>query len=141
MEAAKRSGALITADYALEQGREVYAIPGKIDSLSSSGVNNLIKQGAKIITSIDDVLEDLHPQLVQNKDQTFQVKKEKSIKVSISDLSEEEKAVFNYIGKDPLHIDEISTKAGSKISPTTAILLKLELKHLVKQLPGQRYIR
>ena len=63
-EAAKNSGALITADFALEQGREVFAIPGKVDSATSFGANQLIKQGAKLVDSIEDILEELKPHFV-----------------------------------------------------------------------------
>ena len=66
-EAAKNSGALITADFALEQGREVFAIPGKVDSATSFGTNQLIKQGAKLVDSIEDILEELNLKLEEFK--------------------------------------------------------------------------
>jgi len=137
VEASKRSGALITADFALEQGREVFAIPGRMDSPFAKGTNNLIRQGAKIVTNIEDILEEFSIEL---KERNFKegdlIHEESNFDLSISD---EEKDIYRLIGNTPQHIDEIASKKGDDLSKTASILLQLELKRLVKALPGKIY--
>src|SRR3989338_2062059 len=148
VEAAKNSGALITADFALEQGREVFAIPGKVDSATSVGTNRLIKQGAKLIESVEDVLEELKTKLKEcltlekeNKAvEPVTVKKEKEDTLS-SVLSEDEKAVYGLIGDTPRYSDEIIEQASLSSSSVIAVLLKLEMEHVITQLPGKMFIR
>ncbi|MDD3375409.1 MAG: DNA-processing protein DprA [Candidatus Omnitrophica bacterium] len=137
VEAAQRSGALITADLALEQGREVFAIPGKVDSPSAQGTNNLIKQGAKLVSSIEDVLEDLQINLknarlkvLENDDQTL-----------VKNLSDVEQRIFDSISLKPTYLDQILEKTGLSISQASSGLLSLELKRLIKQLPGKLFVR
>lgn len=140
IEAAKRSGALITANFALEQGREVFAVPGKIDSPTSGGVNNLIKQGAKLVTCVEDVLEELKTPLVD-----YINKQEPEIKVTQErepkELTQEEQRIYRYTSERPIHIDELIENSGSYGSAIGSILLQLELKKLVKQLPGKLFVR
>ena len=141
VEAAQRSGALITADFALEQGREVFAIPGKIDHPSSFGVHNLIKQGAKLITCVDDILEDLQPRVSAYLRAGTESKiEDRGIKSLPADLSEDEQQIYNYITDRPVHIDELTHQCGAAV-PLMSVLLQLELKHLVKQLPGKLFVR
>ncbi len=148
IEAAQRSGALITADCALEQGREVFAVPGRIDQAVSSGVNNLIKQGAKLLTSIEDILQDLEPHLAQglNKDisdrscQDRKTVKEKK-ETRLPDLSEREKEIYSCMSDRPIHIDELMKKPNIKSQPVMSVLLQLELKQLVKQMPGKLFVK
>jgi len=151
VEAAQRSGALITADCALEQGREVYAIPGKIDQAASYGVHHLIKQGAKLITCVEDILEDLQPNIsagLKNDKNGSPMpggagvteNKSRILGDRLSKLSEEERLVFEHITDRPVHIDELSSCCDCAV-PVMSILLQLELKHLVKQLPGKLFIR
>ena len=143
VEAAKRSGALITADFALEQGREVFAIPGQIDSLNAQGAHHLIKQGAKLVTGIEDILEDLMPKCeaylsgdaagAESRTPGFGNRLAADASFSLSD---QEKIVFDQIADRPVHIDELTAKCGASV-PVMSVLLQLELKKAVKQLPGK----
>lgn len=138
VEAGFKSGSLITASCALEQGKEVYAIPGKIDSPFSVGVNNLIKQGAKLVTSVEDVLEDLQLQLTQALEEEKKGSVETKGKGNLpQDLSEQEKAIYTCVRENPIHIDDIVEQGGFTSAQTTVILMKLELKQLVKQSAGK----
>lgn len=142
VEAAEKSGALITADFALEQGREVYAVPGKVDCPTSRGVNGLIKQGAKLVTCVDDVLEDLLPQWRADLPPCDHPEtQEKNQNEGISGLSEQEQLVYKHITDRPVHVDQLSQCCGVDISSMTSVLLRLELKHLVKQMPGRQFVR
>ncbi|HBG60329.1 MAG: DNA protecting protein DprA [Omnitrophica WOR_2 bacterium GWF2_38_59] len=140
IEAAQRSGALITADFALEQGKEVYAIPGKVDSPTSAGVNNLIKQGAKLVTCIEDILEDLSPQLAEclNDAEDLQVGNLRPT-VASEDLGPEEKKIMDFIGTRIVQIDDIVDKLEIDVKRLAVVLLQMELKRLIRQLPGKNY--
>lgn len=141
-EAALKSGALITADCALEQGREVFALPGKIDNPSSQGVHNLIKQGAKLVTCVEDILEELKVPI-----QGYLIKEAGAEKqtpapnlVSLN-LPEDEQRIYSYVNDRPIHMDELSERCGVMISLVGSLLFRLELKKLVKQLPGKMFVR
>ncbi|MBF0522635.1 MAG: DNA-protecting protein DprA [Candidatus Omnitrophica bacterium] len=148
VEAGMKSGALITARCALEQGREVYAVPGKIDSPSSEGVNNLIKQGAKLVTSIEDILEDLKTPMTQAlKEEQIGREQEKEPLAAaaqnniLNSLSDRERSIYEHLSEEPVHIDDIAQKSGLASSCVIAVLMQLELKRLVKQLPGKHFKR
>ncbi|MEN6413205.1 MAG: DNA-processing protein DprA [Veillonellales bacterium] len=131
VEAAEKSGALITADYALEEGRDVFAVPGSIFSSQSKGTHRLIKQGAKIIDSADDVLEEYH----------LQPEDRRNKKAELS-LTDEEKNVYAVLSYDtPLGIEEIILKTNGLPTTITYILLQLELRGLVTECSGQCYVR
>lgn len=137
VEAAKRSGALITVGFALEQGREVFALPGKIDSFTSQGTHDLIKQGAKLVESTEDIIEELEPLRACQVNQT-----ESESKAKIEpNLPEEEKQVYSCLSCEPLHIDELAQKVNLSYGRLLTCLLKLEYKKLVKELPGKTFIR
>ena len=138
VEAARNSGALITADCALEQGREVFALPGKIDAQNSFGTNELIKQGAKLVSCLEDVIEEFNIPLTTNlnKEKT----KEKSLSHRVC-LSSNESFLYNLISEQPLLLDEIAEKADMGIPQISGILLQLEMHHLIRQLPGKQFIR
>lgn len=138
-EAAKNSGALITADFALEQGREVFAIPGKVDSATSFGANQLIKQGAKLVDSIEDILEELN--LKESPKKGSVPEKAKAAPVKILNLSEEETAVLSCLCGKPVYVDEIIEKSGLSSARIMALLLKLEMRGLIKQSPGKMFTR
>lgn len=131
VEADKKSGALITADYALEQGKEVFAVPGNINSLVSQGPNELIKRGAKPVTGAGDIVEELAPVLKG----FMKRRKEKSA----VEVTEEERALCDIMSGEPMHIDAVSRKCGITTSKALAVLLGLELKGVVKQTEGKRF--
>ena len=130
VEAAADSGALITARYALEQGREVFAVPGNITSGNSEGTNDLIKNGAVLVQKATDIIEELAPVL-----KGFIRLKDK-VKIEVSD---EEKALCNLLSGEPKQIDMISRESGLPVSTVLTILLGLELKGAVKQITGKRF--
>lgn len=135
VEAARNSGALITADFALEQGREVFALPGKIDSGNSFGVNSLIKQGAKLVDCVGDILEEFDfAQAVSSKEPRVR----KPLKAG---LSSQESALYEILSAEPLSLDEIIEKINMGIPDISGILLKLQLKNLVRQLPGKQFVK
>lgn len=137
VEAAKRSGALITVGFALEQGREVFALPGKIDSFTSQGTHDLIKQGAKLVESTEDIIEELEP---LRSCQINQTRSESKTKIE-PNLPEEEKQVYSCLSCEPLHIDELAQKVNLSYGRLLTCLLKLEYKKLVKELPGKAFVR
>ncbi len=137
VEAAKRSGALITANFALEQGREVFALPGKIDSFASGGTHNLIKQGAKLIESSEDIIEELEPLISAY----LKEAKRDSKTETEPNLEEEEKQVYSCLSSEPIHIDEVIQKVTLSYGRLLTCLLKLEHKRLVKELPGKVFVR
>ncbi|MFH1783251.1 MAG: DNA-processing protein DprA [Candidatus Omnitrophota bacterium] len=133
VEAGLKSGALITSDFAMEQGREVFALPGKIDSITSDGTNKLIKQGAKLITSIEDIIEEIDVH-VSNKTALLRDN-------LISELDKEESLVYNLLASKPKHIDDILEGSSMDIEELLKSLSKLELKGFIRQLPGKNFIK
>ena len=131
VEAPERSGALITADLALEQGREVMAVPGAIDQVQSAGSLALIAQGAKLVRSVEDVLEELPL------DQEAPRKRPQPP----IDLPPDERRILAALGPAPMHVDGVAAACGLPSAVVTGLLLVLELKAFVVQLPGNLYIR
>jgi DNA processing protein len=129
VEAAENSGSLITARYALEQGRDVFAIPGNINCSSSRGTNRLIKQGAKLVEGIEDILDEL-PQRANTFNRTTSVK---------CTLAPHEAAVYTLLTESPVHIDEIIVKSALTVGEVSVILLRLELNGMIIQLPGKHF--
>ena len=136
VEAAKNSGALITADFALEQGREVFALPGKIDSYTSFGTNQLLKQGAKLVSCVDDIIEEFQLPVAGKIRASSGVKD-----ILKSDLDNQESLMYDFISAQPVLLDEIMEKSGVSISQAYGLILKLEMKKLIRRLPGQQLIR
>lgn len=130
VEAAEESGALITAKYALDQNREVFAIPGSIFNPFSFGPNKLIKMGAKAVTSVDDILETL------NLANAIDFSKNRKI---IPESPEEEK-ILNILTQEPTHIDKIILASGLDAAKVGAILTLMEMKGLIKNLGGMNYV-
>lgn len=135
IEAGSKSGALLTAGHALEQNREVFAVPGNIGAKTSEGTNRLIKEGAKLVTSVEDILEEL--KMVA----PLQQKEKGKIQKELSQLSEIEKNIYNFIRDEPHHIDKIAQNTNVSTSQVLSALLSLELKGFIKQLSGKMFVR
>jgi len=131
VEAGEKSGTIITADHALAQGKEVFAVPGKIFDKKSGGTNELIKQGAHMLTKTSDLLLAL-------KISHLEAPKEISQKIP---LASDETLVYDCLNYDPASVDYIIYKTGLNIAVVNTILLNLELSGHIKRLPGQRYIK
>jgi DNA processing protein len=132
VEAGLRSGALITAGLALEQGREVFAIPGRISDPLSRGTHRLIREGAKLVENIDHILEEF-PSLIH-------ILKEGEKKNS-ANVDGEERKLYDLLSAEPQHIDSLGEKAGLGVQKISKILLQLELKGLVRQLRGKFFVK
>lgn len=133
VEAAEKSGALITADFALDQGRDVMAVPGNVTSPLSRGPHRLIKQGARLVEGAGDVLDEI------GLENLFPVKKDEpgeAVK-----MSREEEAVYSLLSVDPVPLDEIIGRSGLTPQKAMAALMYLELKGLARQMPGKFYTR
>lgn len=130
VEAGEESGALITARLALEQNREVFAIPGSIFSPLSRGTNKLIQEGAKLVLSYEDILEELNLTMTAKQ---IEMKE-------IPTLSPEEERILRYLSAEPQHIDEICRALGLPIFTVSSTLSIMELKGLVRQIGGMNYI-
>lgn len=141
VEASLKSGALITSHFALEQGRDVFAVPGKIDHPNSQGVNQLIKQGAKLVTCFEDIVQELEPQLRRNLAAPKKAAEDLTGYDVGQDLCENEFAIVNVLNQEPVYIDDLVSQCGQSPADVASLLLKLELKKCVKQLPGKYYVR
>jgi len=139
VEATQKSGSLITARLAAEQGREVFAVPGNINSFKSIGTHSLIKQGAKLVENTQDILEELSP-LITDDSLNNKIKHKDKPEDKIAkppSLSSEESLVFTGLGHYPVHIDDLSRKISMEPGKLSGILLKLELQGIVNQAPGK----
>jgi DNA processing protein len=132
VEAVENSGSLITARLALDQGREVFAVPGNISSRGSLGTNNLIKDGAKLVTGIADILAEL-PACHRKPDATH------GTTAPSFSLTPREAAIYSLLAEAPLHIDDIVVKSTLPVADIAGILLHLELKGAITQLPGKHF--
>jgi DNA processing protein len=135
VEAGLKSGALITASQAIEQGRSVYAVPGHINAPSALGSNRLIQQGAKLVMDASDILDDLQVLLPETKPSP-----EAAVR-PLPPLSEDERRVYEAINSTETPIDKISAKCALPSAIVSSTLLRLELKRLVKQLPGKYFVK
>jgi DNA processing protein len=134
IQASEKSGSLITASFALEQNRDVFAVPGNIGPKLSRGTNGLIKRGAKLVDSIEDILGEID---------AFRRLKQMESPVDtghiLERLNEDEKRVLSALGNEPIHIDDIITQSGFEPHRVLSTLLSLELEGLVTQLPGKMF--
>jgi len=140
VEAGINSGALITANFALEQGRQVFAMPGRIDSPHSQGCHKLIQTGAKLVQSVEDVLEEFE-HLIPRSKKPEDPKLDDDTTMTLIRLTETEKAVFEAVSVEETAIDTIMEACDLPSSVVSATLMVLEMKHAVRQLPGKRYVR
>jgi DNA processing protein len=133
VEAAERSGALITASHAAEQGRTVFAVPGPIDSATSDGTNALLRKGAILCRGVDDVLEELDG-----------VRAAPSAARPVApppELDDVQRRIWDFLAESPRHVDDITRHVGLPVADVTRSLMLLEMKKVVRRLPGNRYER
>ncbi len=130
VEAGEKSGALITARFAVEQDREVFAVPGPINSAASLGTNKLIQEGAKLILGVEDILEELNLLLVSE---------QSAIQAVVPDTPEEA-LLLNYLSRQPAHIDELVRLSGLNGATTSSTLMLMELKGIIQQVGGMNYV-
>jgi DNA processing protein len=145
VEASERSGSLITARLAMEQNREVFAVPGNITSKNSFGTNYLIKSGAKLVQQWQDVVAELPseisaeilPPKIDKKDKTS-----KQSELVPADLTEQERKIWQLLSADePTHIDVLIEASGLSVGEVSTALLGLEIRELVRALPGKCFTR
>jgi DNA processing protein len=130
VEAGERSGALITTKFAVEQDREVFAVPGNITSPASKGPNQLIQQGAKLVSGVEDILEELNLQMVV--EQT-------AVQLALPQ-SAEEVVLYAHLSAQPVHVDELCHLTGMSSSAISSTLTLMELKGMVRQVGGMNYV-
>ena len=131
VEAAKKSGSLITAELALSEGRDVFAVPGNIYSVKSQGCHKLIQQGAKLVTSAQDIMDEYHSFVPKAQVETVQI-----------EMTAEEQAIYDYLSlTEPKCTDEIIYKLRIDVSNIAFILLQMKLKGLIKETSPNFYIR
>jgi DNA processing protein len=128
IEASAKSGSLITARLALEYGREVLAVPGRVFDEEYKGANNLIKQGAKLVEGMEDIIASCFPDLELKK-------------VERLAMEEDEEYIYALMGMDKVHVDELAGKGRLEMKHLMPLLTRLEMKDLVRSLPGGFYIR
>ncbi len=130
VEAGETSGALITAEFAVDQGREVFAVPGSILAVQSQGTNKLIEQGAHPLLKMSEILEVLKLEQIPDKQKN---RKE-------NPLNGSERQILKHLSQEPVHVDEICSLSGLPISEVSATLTMMELKGLVSQVGGMNYV-
>ena len=131
VEADFSSGALITASFALDQDRDVFAVPGSIHSKASHGTNKLIQQGAKLVTCVEDILEEL---------QLEHAVQQQEIRANLPE-DETERTLWNALSQEPLHVDDLRRALDLPVSTISATLILMELKGLARHVGGMSYIR
>ena len=126
----KNSGAMLTAKYAIDQNKELFAIPGEINNILSEGPNYLIKNGANMVTETDDILSSF-----MNTNYVEQL-------TIFPELSNDEKVVYNYIKQEnrPVYLDEIVISSKFHVTKLSSLLMNLELKGVIQPQPGNKYI-
>jgi len=133
VEATRKSGSLITAQSAAEQGREVFAVPGSVASFKSMGTHHLIKEGAKLVENVNDIIEELNIGPA-----TLPAPKAQG---PTPPLTAEESTILNELSPYPIHIDDLVRQVALSAGEVSSLLLQLELKGLVTQSPGKRFIK
>jgi DNA processing protein len=144
VEAAPKSGSLITARLASEQGRDVFAVPGSVQSEQSRGTNGLIKQGAKLVETVEDILDELASQFEPSFQARMQDRRSaltRPVQSGRLSLEQDEAALYAALPAEPVHIDELIAKTGLPAASVSGLLLSLELKGAIRQLPGPSCVR
>jgi DNA processing protein len=140
VEATAESGSLITARMALEQGREVFAVPGNVGTPTSAGTNQLIKAGATLVETVDDLLAQVAGQLGPEPTRSATVSSPAVESLAV-ELTEDESRVVNLLSWEPSHVDELTARARLAPNRLAEVLLGLELKGVARQVPGHCYVR
>ncbi|MBL7072321.1 MAG: DNA-protecting protein DprA [Candidatus Omnitrophica bacterium] len=135
VEAAVRSGAMITANFALSEGRDVFAVPGRADFYSSKGSNMLIQKGAALVMSADDVLKELNVENGKTKNDVVS-----NVSPRLGSRKEYGGMIELLKTESPVHIDRISEETGIELKNLSAVLLSLQIRGTIKELPGKNYI-
>ncbi len=134
IEATVDSGSLITVGYALEQGKEIFAVPGNITSKNSRGTNNLIKKGARLVENAEEIIDELRPQIkgVLREDRVLSEK-------TLPSMTADEKLLYNCLGEEPKHIDKIVRETNMSTGMILSMLLNLEINGIVRQSGGKNF--
>jgi len=138
VEASLRSGALISANHAMEQGREVFAVPGRVDSRASRGCHRLLRDGAKLVETVDDILDELGP-LVENVPRNRGgplLRHPAELR-----LNEQEQQVLAAVGEEPTTIDQVVVRSGLPVHRVLSTISVLEMRRLVTRLSGNTVVR
>ncbi len=135
VEAGMQSGSLITARVALEQGREVFAVPGSIYSFKTKGAHSLIRSGAKLVEGAADIIEELRPACLARADAG------PAPPDAASELEPDQQRLYALLRESPVHIDDLILQANLPSGRISSMLLEMELSGLVQQLPGKRFAR
>jgi DNA processing protein len=138
VEATPRSGSLSTARHAMEQNREVFAVPGPIDSLSSRGCHRLLRDGAKLVETIDDVLEELGPLTSEIQPEEGAVPVRRPAELALSD---QERSLLGQLSDRPVSIDELISGTRLTAQQVMSTLAVLEMRRMVKRVPGNQFVR
>jgi len=138
VEATPKSGSLSTAKHAREQNREVFAVPGPVDSLSSRGCHHLIRDGARLVETVDDILEELGPLVKEIKPSPTEAAVRRPSELILSD---QERAILGRLGDAPVGVDQLITETGLGASRVMATLSILEMRRLIRRHPGQMFAR
>lgn len=138
VEATPRSGSLSTARHALEQNREVFAVPGPVDSLSSRGCHRLIRDGARLVETVDDILEELGPLSREIRAAPDEPPVRHPAELALADT---ERDLLGHLSDEPTGVDDLIVRTRLTASQVMATLSVLELKRLVRRLPGHRFVR
>jgi DNA processing protein len=148
IEADIKSGALITGEFALNQNREVFAVPGSIFNTESKGCHKLIKNGAKLVENVDDILDEISQYCkndlrrnFKNENNTYNFKQEGRIDILLKTLNKKQRIVFDCLGCLPKSIEKIVFETKFKINDVLQIISELEIKELIKEKNYNAFIR